>query len=187
MNIVKKKILHTLIFICFAAVSYAQNNNIFIRKEDNPELKVTIDAYFGISLMTQYNGFIRYGYIQVKSTGEQKVTFLSQAQFIQQVTGQMVSKANPQKINILETKEIMWQSFENLWKVRYAEYPYDGANSKEKGWAGRDFAPSEAQWSFLKKNYGYSNFDQFLYGDNMWKLIKDSQDPAWQSQYSSLK
>lgn len=181
------KLKHLIFFLCLGTMSFAQNNNVFIRKEDNPELKVTIQAYFGISLMTQYNGFIRYGYIQVKSTGEQKVTMLSQEQFMQQVTGQMSSKANPTKINYLEQKEIMWQSFENLWRIRYAEFPYDGASSQEKGWAGRDFAPSDAQWSFLKQNYGYSNFDQFLYGENMWKLVKDSQDPSWVSQYSSLK
>jgi hypothetical protein len=182
-----KKIIILISILCLSGIGFAQNNNIFIRKEDNPELKVTIDAYFGISLMTQYNGFIRYGYIQIKSTGETKITYLSQQQFMQQVTGQMISKANPNKINYLEQKVIMWQSFENLWKIRYAEYPYDGPNKLEKGWAGRDMAPSEAQWKFLKQYYGYSNFDQFLYGENMWKLVKDSQDPAWQSQYSSLK
>jgi len=181
------KILHVLLFLSLATFGFAQNNNVFIRKEDNPELKVTINAYFGISLMTQYNGFIRYGFIQIKSTGETKTTFLSQQQFMQQVTGQMVSKANPTKINYLEQKEIMWQSFENLWRVRYAEFPYDAPGKEEKGWAGREFAPSDAQWAFLKQNYGYSNFDQFLYGENMWKLLKDSQDPAWQAQYSSLK
>lgn len=183
----KKTVILLLLFFNVWGILQAQNNNIFVRKEDNPELKITIDAYFGISLMTQYNSFIRYGFIQIKSTGETKITYLTQQQFIQQVTGQMVSKANPDKKNLLEEKEIMWQSFENLWKLRYAEYPYDGANSQEKGWAGRDFAPSPPQWSFLKQQYQYNNFDQFLYGDNMWKLLKDSQDPAWQNQYSSLK
>ncbi|HRS18354.1 MAG TPA: hypothetical protein P5243_02530, partial [Bacteroidales bacterium] len=75
-----KKIIIIISILCLSEIGFAQNNNIFIRKEDNPELKVTIDAYFGISLMTQYNGFIRYGYIQIKSTGETKITYLSQQQ-----------------------------------------------------------------------------------------------------------
>lgn len=183
----RMKLAPVIFFLLLGAFSQAQNNNIFIRKEDNPELKITIDAYFGISLMTQYNGFIRYAFIQIKSTGETKVTYLSQQQFMQQVTGQMASKANTEKINLLEKNEIMWQSFENLWKIRYQEYPYDGPGKADKGWAGRDMAPSDAQWSFLKQNYGYANFDQLLYGEKMWKLVKDSQDPAWQSQYSSLR
>lgn len=180
-----KRVIIMVLFALMAYGSIGQNNNIFVRKEDNPELKVTVTGYFGISLMTSYTGFIRYGYIQIKSTGEQQLTWLSRDQFLQQASGQVVSKANPEKKNLLEEKEIMWQSFENLWKLRYAEYPYDG--TEEKGWAGRDFAPSEAQWSFLKRNYNYSAMDQFLYGDDMWRLVKDSQDPDWQNQYSSLK
>jgi len=175
------------LFCVMSIVGYSQNNDVLIRKEDNPELKVTIDAYFGISLMTTYSGFIRYGFIQVKSTGETQITYLTQSQFMQMVTGQEKSKANPEKINFLEQKEIMWQSFENLWKLRYSEYPYEGPQSTEEGWAGRDFAPSVAQWNFLKQQYGYSNFNQFLYGDAMWRLVKDSQDPNWQRQYSSLR
>ena len=79
----------------------------------------------------------------------------------------------------------MLQSLENLWKLRYSEYPYDG--NTEKGWAGKDFVPSDSQWSFLKRNYHYSELSQFLYGEDMWRLVKDSQDPDWQNQYSSLK
>lgn len=180
-----QRIVLVLIFSILTYVGIAQDNNIFIRKENNPELKVTVTGYFGISLMTSYTGFVRYGVIQIKSTGEQKLTWLSRDQFLQQASGQVVSKANPEKKNLLEDKEIMWQSFENLWKLRYAEYPYDG--SEEKGWAGLDFAPSDAQWSFLKRNYNYSKMDQFLYGEDMWRLVKDSQDPDWQNQYSSLK
>src|SRR5690606_20540600 len=87
------------LFCVMSIVGYSQNNDVLIRKEDNPELKVTIDAYFGISLMTTYSGFIRYGFIQVKSTGETQITYLTQSQFMQMVTGQEKSKANPEKIN----------------------------------------------------------------------------------------
>ncbi|MDR2964069.1 MAG: hypothetical protein LBU90_10625 [Bacteroidales bacterium] len=175
-----------LIFVC--ATAHAQDNNIFIRSENNPELKVTINGYFGISLLTQYNSFIRYAFIQIKSTGEQKITYLSREQFLEQVQGKMVSKANPDKVNFLDLYKIDPESFENLWKLRYSEFPYDGdERSREKGWAGLDFAPTPAQWSFLSRNYGFSSFDQLLYGENMWKLVKDSQAQAWQAQYKSLK
>ncbi len=180
-----KKIISVLILAMLTFTGLAQDNNIFVRKENNPALKVTVTGYFGISLATSYSGFVRYGFIQIKSTGEQQITWLSRDQFLQQATGQTVSKVNPEKKNFLEDKEILFESFENLWKLRYSEYPYDG--SLEKGWAGRDFAPSDAQWSFLKRNYHYSNFEQFLYGEDMWRLVKDSQDPDWQNQYSSLK
>ncbi|MCL2329305.1 MAG: hypothetical protein FWC39_12440 [Bacteroidetes bacterium] len=181
-----KKITHILLFICLGFATQAQDNNIFIRAENNPELKVTIDAYFGISLMTQYDSFIRYAFIQIKRpSGEQKITYLSKDQFMAQITGKMASKANPDKINFLEKYKIDPESFENLWKLRYIDYPYEG--NMEKGWAGFDFAPTPAQWAFLKKNYGYGSFDQLLYGEKMWELVKDSQAQAWQAQYKSLK
>ena len=102
-----------------------------------------------------------------------------------QITGKMASKANPDKINFLEKYKIDPESFENLWKLRYIDYPYEG--NMEKGWAGLDFAPTPAQWAFLKNNYGYASFDQLLYGEKMWELVKDSQAQAWQAQYKSLK
>jgi len=181
-----KKIAHILLFVCLGFAAQAQDNNIFIRAENNPELKVRIEGYFGISLMTNYDSFIRYAFIQIKyPSGEQRITYLSKDQFMAQVTGKMVSKANPDKINFLEKYKIDPESFENLWKLRYSAYPYEG--SMEKGWAGLDFAPTPAQWAFLKKNYGYGSFDQLLYGEKMWELVKDSQAQAWQAQYKSLK
>lgn len=182
-----KKIIYVLFFVCFGATMQAQDNNIFIRAENNPELKITIDNQFGISLMTQYSSFIRYALVQTKSTGEQKITFLSKEQFMAQVTGKMASKANPDKVNLLELHKIDANSFEDLWKLRYSEFPFGGERSMEKGWAGYEFAPTPAQWSFLKKNYGYAACEQLLYGEKMWELVKDSQAQAWQSQYKSLK
>ncbi|MBQ4215987.1 MAG: hypothetical protein II663_06920, partial [Bacteroidales bacterium] len=64
-----KRIIIMVLFALMAYGSMGQNNNIFVRKEDNPELKVTVTGYFGISLMTSYTGFIRYGYtIFVRTT-----------------------------------------------------------------------------------------------------------------------
>src|SRR5574344_1019100 len=179
---------HFLFVVLLALLAFsatAQDNTVFIEKDHNPELKVTVTGYFGISLMTTYTGFVRYGYIQIKSTGEQLTTWLTRDQFLQQASGQVFSKANPGKKNLLEEKGIKKESFENLWKLRYSEYPYDG--SQELGWAGLPYAPSEGQWSFLSRNYHFTKMDQFLYGEDMWRLVKDSQDPDWQRQYSSLK
>ncbi|MBO7124222.1 MAG: hypothetical protein J6V74_00065, partial [Bacteroidales bacterium] len=99
----KRALINTIIcLLLFSLSGVGQDNNIFVRKENNPELKVTVKGYFGISLMTSYTGFIRYGFIQIKSTGEEQITWLSREQFIQQATGQTVSKANPDKKNYLE-------------------------------------------------------------------------------------
>ncbi|MBP5582966.1 MAG: hypothetical protein J6X43_03305, partial [Bacteroidales bacterium] len=60
----KRTFLYSIVFLLLFSLSgFGQDNNIFVRKENNPELKVTVTGYFGISLMTSYTGFIRYGYI----------------------------------------------------------------------------------------------------------------------------
>jgi len=182
-----QRLIFTIILICIATLGFSQNSNILVPKTQESQKEDVIQAYFGISLLTSYNGFIRYGYIQIKPNGETKISYLTRQEFIYQVTGQERSKANPDGKNLLAEKQIKWDTFEDLWKLRYTEYPYDGPRSKEQGWAGRDFAPSVAQWDFLKKNYGYQKFTQFLYGEDMWRLVKDSQDPNWQNQYSSLR
>ena len=71
----KGRFLLGILFVLFAFSATAQDNNVFIRKENNPELKVTVTGYFGINLMTSYTGFVRYGYIQIKSTNNLVETF----------------------------------------------------------------------------------------------------------------
>ena len=113
----KRAFIHIIVcLLLFSLSSLGQDNNIFVRKENNPELKVTVTGYFGISLMTTYTGFVRYGFIQIKSTGEEKITWLSREQFIQQATGQTISKANPDKKNFLEEKEIIIEGYDEILK-----------------------------------------------------------------------
>ena len=64
---------HFLFVVLLALLAFsatAQDNNVFIEKDHNPELKVTVTGYFGISLMTTYTGFVRYGYIQPRGLPE---------------------------------------------------------------------------------------------------------------------
>lgn len=166
------------------SISFAQ---VLVPKSKNPEPYYKNQWYFGISIMTSYSGFVTYGIIKIHEDGRKEITNLTESNFIMQVTGQQPSKANPERINFLEKYEIKWQTFGDIWKIRYAEFPYEGQRKMETGWSGKPVCPSDGQWSFLTSNYGYSALSQFLYGDNMWKLLKDMQDPAWQAQYSSLR
>lgn len=162
-------------------------SQVLIPKSKNPEPYYKNEWYFGISLMTSYNSFVRFGFIKIHEDGRTEITTMTEQTWIRQVTGQQASKANQNKENLLEKYEVKWDTFDELWKIRYSEYPYEGQKKMEKGWAGKMFAPSDNQWKFLKDNYNYSALSEFLYGENMWKLLQDVQDPAWQAQYSSLK
>ncbi len=178
------------IFLCLLIVSSAtmsQNNPYFKRKTGNEEPYYKNKWYFGICMVTTYNGFVRYGVIKVMENGQKEVAWLTLPMFIRQVTGQAESKANPDKINFMEKNQLKWDVFDQLWKIRYSEYPYKTMQTMEPGWAGKDFCPSDAQWAFLKQNYGFGAFTDYIFGDNLWKFLKDVQDPAWVAQYSSLK
>lgn len=176
-----------LLFLCVAFVTTAQDNPFFKRKTGNEEPFYKNKWYFGISLATTYNGFVRYGIIKVPETGPTEVAWFTKEMFVRQLSGVYASKANPEKINYMEKYLIKWDVFDELWKVRYSEYPYQATQTMPPGWAGKMSCPSDAQWSFLKQNYGFGSFNDYIFGDNLWKFLKDVQDPAWQAQYSSLK
>lgn len=74
--------------------------------------------------------------------------------------------------------------FDSLWKVRFREHPflYD-----LYGWSHGAYKPSKAQMEFLHNEYGIKNIlTDYIYGDNLYKLLRDIQDRAWISTYSSL-
>lgn len=144
--------------------------------------------YFGISLATGSSGeMVRYGVIKIFEDGHKEITWLTQKNFIMQASGQQPSKANKNKENFFEIYKIQWNIMDQIWKLRYNEWPYDDARRQELGWSGKMFVPSDMQWAYLKKNYGYGALTEFLYGDNLWKLLQDMQDENWISQYSGLK
>lgn len=182
-----KIVLAILLSFFVFAFAEAQNTAVFKRKTGKEEPFYKNKWYFGISLATTYNGFVRYGIIKVPETGPIEVSWFTKEMFVRQASGLYFSKANPDKFNYLEKHLIKWDVFDQLWKVRYSEYPYQTQATMEPGWAGKMACPSDAQWNFLKQNYGYESLNGYIFGDNLWKFLKDVQDPAWAAQYSSLK
>ena len=74
--------------------------------------------------------------------------------------------------------------FKNLWKIRFYEHPtiYD-----ETGWSKGRYKPSNAQMEFLQREYGVTNLQtEYIYGDSLFKLLRDVQDPAWVEAYSNI-
>jgi len=186
-NLIRKIAIILSITLLVSASVDAQNNAILKRKTGHEEPFYKNKWYFGISLATTYNGFVRYGIIKIPEKGPIEVSYFTKEMFVRQTSGLYVSKANPDKFNYLEKYQIKWDVFEQLWKIRYSEYPYQVQETMPPGWAGKMSCPSDAQWNFLKQNYGYGSLNDFIFGDNLWKFLKDVQDPAWAAQYSSLK
>lgn len=73
--------------------------------------------------------------------------------------------------------------FDQLWKIRFYEHPYQ---YDQMGWSKGQYKPSAAQSQFLRETYGLDNFlTDYIYGDSLFKLLKDIQTPGWISQYKT--
>lgn len=67
--------------------------------------------------------------------------------------------------------------FDELWKIKFYEHPYD---FDRPGWSQGQYWPSIYQKEFLRQEYGLNNIStDYIYGDTLFKLLKDVQDPSW--------
>lgn len=75
---------------------------------------------------------------------------------------------------------------ENLWKLRYAIYPYEG-KSDTLGWTKNwenSYMPKAEQMLILK-NYGLQTINGFIFGDKLFFLLKDMFMKDWVMAYMS--
>ena len=90
---------------------------------------------------------------------------------------------------------------DRIWKVRYPAHPKDlraeETPSKDsttsildhipdslKGWASGKLNPSSGQLSMLN-TYGLYQTSDVIYGDSLWRFLKDICDPKWVEVYKS--
>ncbi|MBN2668449.1 MAG: hypothetical protein JXR60_04395 [Bacteroidales bacterium] len=144
------------------------------------------EYYLGLRLFDSGSGdLLRFGIIKIAPDGSKTITYITKISFFLQAAGEEESKANPEKINYWKTLQVDARNVEMLWKLKYAEYPYERREDTE-GWAAWLMKPSRGQLEFLKK-YGFNkSISDFIYGQKCFDLIKDIQDPEWQYQYSTL-
>ena len=74
----------------------------------------------------------------------------------------------------------------NLWRLRYCEYPYPHSGTA-KGWARHKdpkvrTLPSDKQYAILR-TYGIEDLNNFFYGENAYRLLKDIRNKAWRTDY----
>src|SRR5690606_21447776 len=71
--------------------------------------------------------------------------------------------------------------FDLLWKIRFYEHPFE---FDQPGWSQGQFWPSLYQKDFLRREYGLNNIQtDYLYGDSLFKLLRDVQNSAWIQEY----
>lgn len=151
---------------------------------------------FGVCITPSVNSqLVTYAII---GTYEGQITsrqFISIDNFILQASGRQFSAANPERKNLFmdynvsdcyplfDTIRDRYVGYscitvDDLWKIRYAKHP----QKNEFGWCKSQWSPKAGQLAILMK-YGIGHISQYIYGENLWKLLKDMQDPAWIEAY----
>lgn len=73
---------------------------------------------------------------------------------------------------------------DSLWKLRYKDHPmlWD-----EFGWSNEPYKPAYNQMVYLDSMYGIKNvLTDYIYGDNLYSLLRDITKSDWISNYKSL-
>ncbi|HEV7230951.1 MAG TPA: hypothetical protein VGO45_06470 [Bacteroidia bacterium] len=155
-------------------------------------------SFLGFSLMPgPNNGLVSFAIVTPLPNGQQDCQFISRNDFIRMASGVVHNEVNPTAENLFTKYAVeecgMYRDsvfnrtnftcgvLDQLWKLRYHQGPYGGADSL--GWTGAT-VPSTNQMNTLK-GYGITNLDDFFYGENAFKLLHDMQSYAWQSRYKS--
>ena len=140
---------------------------------------------FCVSLNVSANsGAVSYGIHKLTPDSTQEITFVTYGTFLRQFSGNEQSRANPNRVNMMELNNISRETIRDLWKLRYASYPF--GKSEEIGWGGEKGFPSEGQMRILAR-YGVKNIGDAIYGDNLINLLKDMENPTWVGEYMRAK
>ena len=83
-------------------------------------------------------------------------------------------------------------TLEDLWTLRYSRNPIcpvgciPSPGMKIDGWSQGKFHPSWPQIQILQE-YGVIQDSDFFYGENMFKLFQDVENPDWIDKYRTAK
>lgn len=161
-----------------------QGQIIVPKKDYVPEVRHARYS-FCISLLPGNNSApVSYGIHRMSPDSTVEVYSISFDSFIRQFSGHEQSKANRDKIDYMKEYNISQESIQQLWKLRYAEYPF--GTSKEAGWGGKLGMPSAAQMQLLG-TFGIKNIGDVVYDQNLLKLLLKVNDPTWVEQYRQLR
>ena len=156
---------------------------------------------FGVSLTTGLNNQI-FTLFTVKEFEGRVIQAdpMTREQFVLQAQGVVPSKANPNKENLFRKYEVdlcLPQSedtvgkyvsdcpvFDNLWKLRFWDYPYRLVEGQHpgKGWAEKREAPSPRQMLLLT-DYGILHLSDIARGESAFRLLHDVGDSSWVDNY----
>jgi hypothetical protein len=183
--------MKTLFSIFMLLFSVLFNNAVF---GQNNELK----SVFGISVSVQSTPDLIH-FIAYQTDGSQTFNkrFLTRTEFLYYASGMRYSIYNPQRINyfarygikscaykdsVYLTDVLIGGPVDSLWKLKFSSYPYRG--NYEKGWSSEHHQPSQGQNAFLMDTYLMDlSVGGCVVDTNVWRLLRDIQDPKWVESY----
>ncbi len=145
------------------------------------------EYYLGFNLIPNAGGgLVNFALVKPLADGKRKIILITQDDFVYQAKGKTKSLANPYKIDYFKKYNITNLSIlDNLWKLRYTEFPYKTTGKAEKGWSQNlefDYLPTAEQMEMLKK-FGIEHLRDYFYGENAFRLLEAIQNPQWLKSY----
>jgi hypothetical protein len=125
---------------------------------------------------------------------------ITREQFVLQAQGAIPSKANLDGVNLFHRHQVGLclhpddntgtrllrdcEVFDQLWKLRFWEYPFVLKEGQHpgKGWAEKRESPSSRQLLLLT-DYGILTLNGMAKGDDVFRLLHDVGDSAWVDNY----
>ena len=157
-------------------------------------------TYFAIGLFTgAHSNMITFAFVKTTNGKFSGAEIVRKDRFVYTALGHWPHAANLSRENLFqkygvdscflltnESNKVMGYYapvLEQLWKIRFYEHPYD---YDQLGWSQGQYKPSIYQKEFLKKEYGVQNIlTDYIYGDSLFKLLRDVQNPGWVSMYKT--
>ncbi len=175
-----------LILLIILTTSITTECQVLKPRTEQPQPVARMARYsFCVSLLPSANsGAVCYGIHRQAPDGTVEISFLRYETFLRQFGGSEPSRANPDRDDLMAVYSIKQQTIKDLWKLRYALYPF--GKSQETGWGQANGVPNDAQMQILAK-YGIERISDVIYGDNLIMLLRDLEDPAWIARYQNAK
>jgi len=175
-------LLIIVLILCTLRV-YSQNDSIITFGEEIEE----VEYYFGFNLIpSAMGGLIHLALIKPSESNKYIIKQITKVDFIAQASGKQKSLANPKSTDLFKEYQIDNPNIvDDLWRLRYKEYPYFSTENMQPGWSVNDsipILPSLTQMKTLEK-FGLYRINDYIYGDNAFKLLYLISKPEWVNTY----
>jgi hypothetical protein len=176
-------LLFTICLILFPRLGVSQQDSSSIFGNED----IDQEYFFGFNLIpNSVGGLYHVAIIKLEKDGKYKVRQITKETFIAQGKGLETSIANPKGIDLFKKFQINDPNImDKLWQLRYKTYPYLTNGPMEPGWSTNDsitFLPSPGQMKTLE-NFGMFRMNDYIYGDNAFRLLQLMGKPEWVKLY----